>query len=563
MASTVRQCALLVTLVSSHVSAAPQLRLANSVVEVQTAVGAAAPVQTLEAFNIGDGMLSLSVSVPPSVTWMSASVGAAGPCVYIQDSPPCIQLSFTFNTTNLAPGTYSADVTVSDQQAIDAPQTVVVVVQVGSAGPVAVDRYLAPGTTSDIPFTLYAPGDKGFCSLCPSVNITTQDGGQWLTLATAGEGTLPFLYSYFIHLAPPANMPTGTYTGSVAITNSTDSRTIPVTMRLTTQPIAVPSTSHISLRLAEDGPAAAYPFLAPISLANAGMEALEVQDVTATGPEIGAYEYAGLGFVTVDPGSLTPGIYTDGSVTMDCNAANCPVQVPLSLEIVPQSSPLLYYQGVVDNVTFTFADVAPGDVLVAAGEQLSLSAPVFAGGAPLPTSLGGTSVSIDGVPAPLYYSSFGQIAFQMPSATPLGSALVQVERNGQAGNTISVNVARLAPRIVVATDLSYNPCDATHPIGAGEELILWAIGLGPTNPAVPDGTPGPASPPSVVTVVPTVQFIGQGTRVVAPGFAGLSAGGVGLYQVMVTVPADTPAGLITVGLLYPTLTSNTVSIAVQ
>ncbi|MGO9257659.1 MAG: hypothetical protein ACLQU1_15305 [Bryobacteraceae bacterium] len=54
-----------------------------------------------------------------------------------------------------------------------------------------------------------------------------------------------------------------------------------------------------------------------------------------------------------------------------------------------------------------------------------------------------------------------------------------------------VTVAQRAPGIAVVTDTAYNLLDAFHPAHAGVTLILWAIGLGPTTPAVPDGTAAP------------------------------------------------------------------------
>lgn len=61
-------------------------------------------------------------------------------------------------------------------------------------------------------------------------------------------------------------------------------------------------------------------------------------------------------------------------------------------------------------------------------------------GPTLPTTLGGASVLVNGVAAPLLSTSFGRIVFQMPSSTAPGLALVQVQRDGQLGNTVSVNV---------------------------------------------------------------------------------------------------------------------------
>ncbi len=421
---------------------------------------------------------------------------------------------------------------------------------------------MAPGTTADIGFSPFPIGASLFCSSCGfDLYTNTQDGGMWLSVVVNGGGTLPFLSHYDIHLAPPAGMALGTYTGSVAITDSTDNRIIPVTMRLTTAPIAIPSLTSISLQLAQGGPAAAYPFLPVISLGSAGMGTLVVEGVGAAGSGVRAYDLGGLGVVTVDPSSLAPGTYNDGEVTIQCNGANCPIQVPVSLEVVPQGPPLVFYQGVVDNVTFDPGlAVAQGDVAVVQGQQLSLRAPAYADGVPLPTSLGGATVLVNGSPAPLYYSSYGQIAFQMPMGTPVGTALVQVVRDGQAGNTVSVNVVARAPEIVVVTDAQYNVRDATHPAKPGDTVILWCIGLGPTNPPVPDGEVPPVGPPALA-MLPVVELSTAFSDVV-PSFAGLS-GTVGLYEVIVTLPDNTFYGVALMTLRTPTWTSNSVPIAVQ
>jgi hypothetical protein len=321
MASVARRLVLFLMCSCGLVFAVPVLRLSNTVVLVQMPVGGTVPVQTLQAFNIGDGALSLSVSVPPAITWVTASVGAAQSCSN-GSVTCCIPLQFTLSPASFACGTYTAEVTVSDPHAVDAPQVVMVRVQVGSPPLSVVDQYLAPGTTSDtfIGHCYFRGAD------CPITAVTTNAGGTWLAVAVDHLGSTGSFqpYTYYIHLAPPANMAAGTYTGSVAVTNTIDNRSIPVIMRLTTQPIALPSTNQISLRLAQGGPAMTYPFLPSISLNNTGMGTLAVQSVSAAGTGVSAYQYADLAIVTVDPGSLAPGTYTDGRVTIQCNAANCP-----------------------------------------------------------------------------------------------------------------------------------------------------------------------------------------------------------------------------------------------
>jgi uncharacterized protein (TIGR03437 family) len=513
---------------STAVSAAPMLRLSNSVVTAQAAVGGSVAAQALTAYNAGDGTISVSASVSPAAPWLVAAVSQA-PCSY--SGGVCDRVQFTFNTSGLAAGSYTASVMVSDPNALDSPQVVIVRLQVGNP---FFDQYMAPGAVLTLASGGVFCGPGGGCG--PGPVASTADGGGWLKVYVSA-GTI--MYDYSIELAPPASMAPGNYIGNVFFPGSAfqgSSYNIPVSMHLTTLPIAVPSTAQINLQLAQNGPATTYPFLPFISLTNSGMGTLQVTGVSGSGTGVSAYNYNGLAIVTVDPGSLAPGIYTDGLVTIQCNGANCPLQIPVTLEVDPQGPPVVNYQGVLDNATFSTTG-SPGDVMVVKGTQLSFEAPQTASGNPLPTTLGGASVLVNGVATPLYYSSFGQIAFQARADTYLGTALVQVVRDGQAGNTVSVNMSQYAPGIVVVTDASYNVVDATHPAHAGETLVFWALGLGPTNPAVADGAAAPASPPALVTMPVSVQFGGDFFyNTTTPSFVGLSPGSVGLYQVVATLP---------------------------
>jgi uncharacterized protein (TIGR03437 family) len=539
------------------------LRLVNSVVgPVSAAVGTPPAVQTLEAYNAGTGSLSLSATPEAGATWLSASVGAARACTTTTAATTCIPLTFTFTTGSLALGMYTASVTVSDaNNSVDSPQIVTVTVQVGGGVPNSVGQtqpfYVAPGSTASVAF-----------STNNAINGTqsTQAGGNWLSLALEGAGSFRFVLPYRINLAPSASLAPGTYSGSIVTSGSSfapDNKTIPVTMQVTTQPIAVPSTSQISLVLAQGGPPATYPFLPAVTLSNAGQGSLSVQSVSATGNGVSAYDYnnSGLGIVTVDPTGLANGSYT-GSVVVACNAVNCPVTIPVNFQVVAQAAPYIFYQGAVNNATQLAGDtVCPGDWMSLLGQQLSLDAYTPFSTVPLPTQLADATVLVNGEAAPLYYTSSGQIAFQMPSDTAVGTALVQMQRAGQSSNTVSVSVAARAPRIVVITDDNYNVLNTSTGATAGEGIIIWAYGLGQTTPAVAAGAAPPATPP-LVTPAPSVNFGGGLAGLyVAPDFAGMT--GIGLYQINVTIPSNPPKGVVSVGLVFPDSVSNEVQILIQ
>jgi uncharacterized protein (TIGR03437 family) len=538
-----RRLALLVLLCGTA-AAAPILQLSNSAVVWPS--GSTAP-QSICAYNLGDGTLSLTASVRSGAGWLSVSVS----------STQCIQ--FTVDPSGLAQGTYTAEVTISDPHAVDAPQMVTATILVDGGDPVNV--YVTPGSQTQIPL---AGG-------CEQGSAATQDGGKWLSVEEViqNQGTFGFpIYvcvGLEILLAPPTSMAVGTYPGVVTVSGFGSAYTLPVTMHLTTLPIAVPSVTRIDLRLAQGGPAMAYPFLPAISFTNSGLGALQVQNVSAAGVGVSAYQYGQLAIVTVDPASRGPGTYTDGVVTIQCNGANCPLRIPVSLEIDSPGAPTIDYQGVVDNATFVPNAVAPGDVCLVRGRQLTSSGPTSAPGVPLPGNLGGTTVIVDGLVAPVYYVSPGQIAFQMPYNLLPGTALVQVANNGLASNTVSVYVVASAPQLLVATDAAYNLRDATHPTHAGETLILWAIGLGATNPPVDAGESAPKDPPAAAAVVPQAIFAMAGDTVgwATPSFAGLSGGSAGLYQVTVTVPASVPKGVASVLLTIPGWYTNSLPLLVQ
>jgi uncharacterized protein (TIGR03437 family) len=86
-------------------------------------------------------------------------------------------------------------------------------------------------------------------------------------------------------------------------------------------------------------------------------------------------------------------------------------------------------------------------------------------------------------------------------------------------------------------DGSLNSSD--RPAPQGSVIQVFASGLGPVDPPIPQGTPAPVSPLSVATM-PISANIGGRAAVVT--YAGAAPGQVGVYQVNIAVPALTPSG---------------------
>ena len=169
-----------------------------------------------------------------------------------------------------------------------------------------------------------------------------------------------------------------------------------------------------------------------------------------------------------------------------------------------------------------------------------------------PTSLNGTSVTVDGNPAYLEYVSPSQINFQVPDDTARGSVPVVVTT---AIGTVT-STATLAPfspsfflldnKHVAAIIVRSDGYDIVGPTGtslgyqtvaakAGDIVELFGTGFGPTNPLVPAGQPFSGAAPTTSPVTIRINNVN-----VTPSFSGLS--GAGLYQLNLMIPPGLGTG---------------------
>lgn len=558
--------------------ASPALRLTNSTVgPVSIAVGGSASAPLIEAYNGGNGSLTLGAA-QVSVPWVTVTVGAAAPCQTTTLASTCFPIQIKLNVTGLAASStpYSGTVTITAPNAVDAPQPITVIAQVGGAVPSSVSVYVAPGGVQQVPFTT---------NTLLNYQTKTNDGNPWLSLNLQGTGSFRFVLPYYIQVAPRPSQTSGTYTGTITTSGSAfagDNKAIGVTMNVTSQPIA--QASPVNVVVAQGAAPLTYPCTGLLTVGNTGLAALTLQSPTVTGGSwLTATGYSGGAVLSFNPSGLSAGSYS-ANVSMASNAANGAVSVPVTMQVEATGNPYINYQGVLDNATFVPGDaVAPGDIVIAQGDQLSLESYTAGPAPPLANSVGGSSVLVNGEAAPLYYSCYGQLAFQMPTDVATGTALVTVQRSdGTTSNSASVTVAPRAPRILLigggpygaivnATDGSFPaplgtfPGSNAHPAAADNVLTIYAIGMGPTNPAVATGAPAPSTGTlAQLTVTPTINFGGSIAPVFAtPSFAGLSPTYAGLYQINVTIPPNTPTGVTALSVVFPDSTSNTVLIAIQ
>jgi uncharacterized protein (TIGR03437 family) len=202
--------------------------------------------------------------------------------------------------------------------------------------------------------------------------------------------------------------------------------------------------------------------------------------------------------------------------------------------------------------------IQPGEWVSIYGGNLASQTATWIGN--FPTSLGGTSVKINGKLAYLWYVSPTQINLQAPDDTATGTVPVVVTTpNGSANSTVTLgqfgpSFSLLDGRHVAGIILRPNGSgaygggsyDIIGPTGsslgyrtvaaqAGDEVELFAVGLGPTSPAVPAGKSFSGAAPTTGAVRLLINNVS-----VAPSFAGLSS--AGLYQLNLSIPLNSGTG---------------------
>ena len=580
--NTIRTSALLTTLfAAATLSAAPQLVLStNSLGPVHVFPGLKGSTQTVEAFNAGTGLLNLTTTV--SAPWLAASVQPLTACT--TRSGNCNPIGITLNTSTLVAGTYTGYINLTDPNAIDSPQQIAVNINVAGI-PATLTEYVTPfGGPKPAAFTpIFTQG-------AVTGVATTQTGGVWLTFISGGFANIGTPYG--IQVAAHNGLAPGNYTGSVVITgvNPADNQTVSVTLTVTNSPILVTGVPSIQFNSFKGG---AKP-TSSLTFTNVGAGTLAiigVQATSSTGNFLSAAFSNSSVTVTADPGSLAPGTYT-GSVTITSNAANnSQISIPVVFNVETPGVPLITFAGVVNIANYSSDPAAPGEILTIFGDQLAApgTSAQNPGLPPLATTLGGVQVLVNNVPAPLYYVSPTQVNFQMPYEVPVGSmATVQVVSNSTPGNVRPLNMIASVPRLLnwnsvfsgnyaIAVNQDYSlvlPASLTigsyisHPAKAGDTITVYCTGLGQTTPAAVTGAAASATtlqPVNNVSVTFGGAFTGTATNVAAY-FAGLTPTSVGLYQVNVTLPANTPVGAavpVTVNISVNGVASNSVNIAVS
>jgi len=218
--------------------------------------------------------------------------------------------------------------------------------------------------------------------------------------------------------------------------------------------------------------------------------------------------------------------------------------------------------GVVNAASFQpiTASLAPGELIALFGTGLSNVSMSMQGGQAFPTTLGGVTVTIDGIACPIYYVQPTILSVIVPyevASNQTGLANIQVNSNGVNSNVVQMYLTDAAPGSFsqnangiglaaarhAATGLEITTSD---PAQSGETISLYLTGLGTVTPSILDGALGPTNPLSYSDVYNAGNLAiffndYQSGSVGNPGtisYAGLVPEIAGLYQINVQVPSD-------------------------
>ena len=221
---------------------------------------------------------------------------------------------------------------------------------------------------------------------------------------------------------------------------------------------------------------------------------------------------------------------------------------------IPAAAQAPVINGVVSEATLA-APVSPGMPVVVNGTNLA-GGNAECPGPQVPLTCGSVSVTVNNRAVPVRSAYLTQVITYIPVDQAAGSVSVVVQnRQGVNSAPFTVTVDQYAPGIEKLgdtsgsgdvsgsvlgffSDASQRVINRGNPASPGQELTVYAVGLGPTVPPIPTGAIGTAP----VVTMPTLWV---GSRPVPALSAGLRCGIIcepGVYLVVFLLPPDITSG---------------------
>jgi uncharacterized protein (TIGR03118 family) len=201
--------------------------------------------------------------------------------------------------------------------------------------------------------------------------------------------------------------------------------------------------------------------------------------------------------------------------------------------------------------------IAPGEIValtgISVGPRPAVTSTSESSAANAGTSLGGTTVTVNGTPAPILYTQADQTNIIIPfGVTGTTASIVVTTVSGTTTTTtqtMQVPLAPTAPGMFYGGNaLAYNQDgtlnSATNPAPAGSVVVIYCTGLGQTDPPGQDGVRYGSLVLAEAVLPVTATIGGQAATVI---YAGSAPGQIaGLMQVELVIPTGAGTGGIPV-----------------
>ena len=566
--------------VTLNVSNTPLLNVSPAVINVTANAGSSSStLQTISLTSTDNttalNFLATASTSPAGLTWLSVSPNTG--------STPA-SLNVIVNPVNLPAGAYMGSINISSSTGNVLPETIPMVLTVAS-GTVTV-------SSTSLSFNQSEGGANPASQTIQVTNVppgatvgavaTTYSGSNFLSVATSGN-TITVT-------ANGSQLSQGTYSGVVTVfVPGTSNSPLYVQVSLTVGPEApftvTPTTLNFTLQKGGALPASQTVQLASSSGSVVSFNAVAIAPPGSTN---------GVVFVTVTPasgttpGSLTvslnqtavstlaAGSYADLINLTSASATGTTQTIPVTLTITTPGPPSI--TSIVNGASFQSGSVSPGEVISIFGTNIGPATPAgltLTSTNTVATTLNTTSVTFNGVAAPLIYVSLNQINAIVPyEVAGMQSVPVVVTTGGTDSSSFMVNVAPSDPAIFSLSqngsgqgailDQNGSVNEAANPAAAGSVIVIYATGEGVTNPASPTGSVTPSTGTSfpLPSAAVSVMIGGVQAQILYAGEApGLIAG---VLQVNAVVPASIGAGnqpiVLTIG---GVMSSSAVTAAIQ
>ena len=551
------------------------LQLSQTGFRFQTVNGGADPfAQNLTILASGAGSLKFTASAFTKTggPWLSVSPGAGN----VSASTPA-QLKVHVSAGGLAPGNYYGQIEIDSGDAANSPQLASVVLNVSGA---AVDL-----GAFVYPTGLVFVAQEGGADPAPQVIAVTNPSKSTLTFTSAsffGQGTGLFTVqpsSGTVDAANPiqltvqpalSGVPANVYFGEIVLTFAENQTSRHIEVLIVVTPASGSGNTAAHAQAPGCTPTKLIPVFTQLGADFATVAAWPTAVEVIVVDDCGNFLTNGsvtASFSDGDP-SLPLSSLNDGHWSATWQPINSRPSVVITVdaqELLPklqgaqaiggtlQTNPTAPSVAGVGSPAKALATqpLAPGSFISIYGLHLSAGTNA-ALSLPLATELGATQVVLGARQLPLLYSADGQVNALIPYDVPPNSTQQLIVTNGPALSVPApVTIAATQPAVFANANGSgivddYKPnsstairVDASHPIEAGDAIVIYAAGLGPVNPPVAAGSAAPSSPPAITTNPVTVKIGGKSAQVF---FSGLVGGFAGLYQVNAYVPSGVAPG---------------------